>query len=272
MKSKTWIIILILSGLLFMCLYMIYSAPLSEAEKIVQKYIAFSGGKKAFQKVENCYLEIKHLAGDNSQQLNLWVLDKKYRRAESIFLDTTRIQISNFTKTFEFTREIGEPSYAIVDPDFQKNFQMKLRIENNFPPVALGRYRENNSKIYLAQHTPIGTAVIKLQTADSSVVYFELEEKTGKLVSSSVGFMDTKDNSYLIETTTYSMYKQTKDGYKYPSFLDCDAIRTGRDTSIKSREYRNVTYAFLNIEMEDSLFKMPSQENKYIYSIYSLPF
>lgn len=229
---------------------------ITEAERYVDKYIQYSGGIEAFNLIENCYMESVTIFDDKTYGGKYWYVDKKFRMCVHNENDTVTMQLSDTKKTYQLLPIFGMDGISKIDDKCQDLFVRELDIERNNPLIRLGRYRQNNAKIFMDHgFGPDGTVLIRL-LEDSLSQYFNIDTATGKPVSTAILSLEGESNKGIYAETYFDSFKKTKDGYFYPSIWTtyCQEMINDHTPGRSGKIINSVGY---NIEMEKELFEFP---------------
>jgi len=273
MKSKLllWVVpVLAITGC---SLYFLFKKKheLTDAERIVEKYINYSGGEEAFDLIENCIMET-FIGFDNADIYSgkYWYVDKKFRKCVRSYHDTISIQLSDTKKTYQYTPIYGDDGISKIDEKSLPLFNKELNIERNNPLIRLGRYRRNNAKVYWESANTDGTVIIRL-TEDSLSQYFSIDSTTGKPKSTLSKSISEIPGTTIISETIFNSFKKTKDGYYYPSYWECNIneIVNGLQTERRAKIINRVGY---NVQIDKSVFEFPNINEKNIPVVAGKPY
>ncbi|MCP2604678.1 hypothetical protein NLC29_00785 [Candidatus Aminicenantes bacterium AH-873-B07] len=244
MKKRCVIIFSISIILLFTLAYS------QTVEEIISKNIETRGGLKKIKSIKTMKMTGKVFAAGFEMPMVLWAKRPNMSRMEAIFQDQKIIQAYDGEKAWQINPFMGSN-----EPQEVKGLQAEDLKERSDFDGPLIDYKKKGHKIeYLGKEDLEGTEVYKLKVTlkTGKIIYIYLDtEYCIELKQSST--IDYQGTEYLVETI-FGDYKEV-DGIMIPHSIESRINgQTQAQITIEKVEF--------NIEIEDSIFKMPTEEVK----------
>jgi len=217
-------------------------------DEIISKNIETKGGLQKLKSIKSMKMTGKVFAGGFEMSMTLWAKRPNMSRMESIFQDQKIIQAYDGEKAWQINLFMGSN-----EPQEIKGLQaedLKDRADFDGPLVD---YKKKGHKVeFMGKEDLEGTEVYKLKVTMKSgrVVYLYLDTDSCIELKQSTT-LNYQGTEYLVETI-FGDYKEV-DGIMVPHFIETKLNgQTQARIIIEKVEF--------NIEIDDSLFKMPAKE------------
>ena len=217
-------------------------------DEIISKNIETKGGLQKLKSIKSMKMTGKVFAGGFEMSMTLWAKRPNMSRMEAIFQDQKIIQAYDGEKAWQINPFMGSN-----EPQEIKGLQaedLKDRADFDGPLVD---YKKKGHKVeFMGKEDLEGTEVYKLKVTMKSgrVVYLYLDTDSCIELKQSTT-LNYQGTEYLVETI-FGDYKEV-DGIMVPHFIETKLNgQTQARIIIEKVEF--------NIEIDDSLFKMPAKE------------
>ena len=242
MKNKIAIFLLI-SFILFST--HIFSQTVDE---IISKNIETKGGLQKLKSIKSMKMTGKVFTGGFEMSMTLWAKRPNKSRMETVFQDQKTVQAYDGEKAWQINPFMGSN-----EPQEIKGLQAEdLKEKADFDGPLIDYKKKGHKVEFMGKEDLEGTEVYKLKVTMKSgrVVYIYLDTDSCIELKQSTT-LNYQGTEYLVETI-FGDYKEV-DGIMVPHFIETKLNgQTQARIIIEKVEF--------NIEIDDSLFKMPAKE------------